>query len=493
MELVAYNTLSGAPTSTIVSGQHNEIIEVEGSGGILTGNRNLIRGVSNAAIVNGSDNTIFGAFTSSAVIGADDRVVDRHHTTFMEGLDVDTQRGGATNAQAFKYHGQFANEGTNRILTSIDNFGNAVWRDGFIPADPDCPFVSAYTSNSGCTLNLIDCSGNTFTAETCTTFGSYSPYQIGASGAANSIEPVLLPFSANAQGSSIGGGVLNTIGAASTSSRIGGGNDNIITGKAYSSYIGAGHANQISGASQAVIVGGVTNHLERSSASFIGGGVLNTIGAAGTPHNGTNFIGGGTSNSIPDETLGSSIVGGMINSINNDSDYNFIGGGYRNRLGAASGIRWTNYSSILGGKDNEIASDAGVDYAAIVNGSGNTVEQHYSAVIGGRGLTANISHTTFMQGLDVNTDHDGVTRPFKYHGTFANNGNPGYVLTAMDALGNASWQPVGISVSGDCYVVSATTNSATCVTTFYLSGPDCGTVTAQTCDGSYSPYRPTGD
>ena len=98
-----------------------------------------------------------------------------------------------------------------------------------------------------------------------------------------------------------------------------------------------------------------------------------------------------------------------------------------------------------------------------------------------------------MQGLDVNTDHDGVTRPFKYHGTFANNGNPGYVLTAMDALGNASWQPVGISVSGDCYVVSATTNSATCVTTFYLSGPGCGTFTAQTCDGSYSPYRPTGD
>jgi hypothetical protein len=229
--------------------------------------------------------------------------------------------------------------------------------------------------------------------------------------------------------------------------------------------------------------------------SFIGGGIFNQIGKVGGshPNNYGNFIGGGHFNAIPDETIYSNIVGGMWNSINNDSDFNFIGGGYKNRLGRTDDVLWTNYSSILGGINNQIYGDGLADYAAIVNGSGNTIVQHYSAIIGGANLTANRSHTTFMQGLDVDTDHHGVTRSFKYHGSYANPGI-GKVLTSINAAGDAQWQSLGVpSVTGDCFVTSATTDTGTCVTTFYFSNPDCGTVTARTCDGSFSPYRPTGD
>ena len=488
-----FNVLSGAPDSTIVSGYENKIIQTEGGGAILSGRQNLIKTAGNSVIVNGTDNTINGGWTSSAVIGADDRVVDRAYTTFMEGLDVDTNRGGATNSQAFKYYGTFANEGLNRVLTSVDNFGNAKWMDGGpISVDSNCPIVSAYTTNSGCTLNLVDCSGNTFTANTCTTFGSYSPYQIGASGAFQSIEPTLSPLSAQATWSSVGGGFVNRISPGSLLSRIGGGQVNMIKGTSLASYIGGGQTNIISGSSSSVIVGGTLNYITNTSTSAIVGGSSNKIGKAGGSNNSYNFVGGGVANWMTDETEHSSIVGGFGNSINNDSDYNFIGGGKYNNLGDVKGPLWTNYSSILGGERNKIAGDGVADYAAIVNGSGNTVERHYSAIIGGRGLTANRTHTTFMQGLDVNTDHDGVTRPFTYHGGYANNGNPGDVLTAVDASGNARWMSPGLpTVSGDCYVVSASTHTGSCITTFFLG--DCGTVTAKTCDGSYSPYRPTGD
>ena len=489
-----YNVLSGAPTSTIVTGTNNKIIQIEGSAGILTGNENLIKGSSNAAIVNGSDNTINGGWTSSAVIGADDRVVDRTHTTFIEGLDADTSRGGLSKAQAFKYHGTWAQPGLNYVLTDIDGLGNAQWQPGTtVRQDPNCPFVSAFTTNSGCTLHLVNCTGGTFTADTCNTFGAVSPYRFAANPSALfAIEPELMPGSANGMASSVGGGLGHNISATHIMSRIGGGIANRIEGGSGSvSYIGGGNHNILSASTAAIIVGGSRNLIDTSYQSAIVSGRDNIIGSPVSYLNSAfNFIGGGELNRIWDDTSYSSVVGGLRNSINNDSNYNFIGGGFGNRLGYSS--VWTNYSSILGGKYNKIAGDSTADYAAIVNGSGNTVEQHYSAVIGGRELTANRSHTTFMQGLDVNTDHVGVTRPFRYHGTYANHGNPGDVLTAMDALGNASWQPIGIPpVSGDCYVVSASTNSATCVTTFYLNG-DCGSVTAQTCDGSYSPYRPTG-
>ena len=368
--------------------------------------------------------------------------------------------------------------------------GNAVWKEHGIVIDPDCPIVSAYTSNSGCTLNLIDCSGNTITADTCSTFGAISPYRFGVFGASGSIEPILMPLSANDIWTSVGGGALNQIWGIGTSvaARIGGGQMNLITDSMVS-YIGAGTANRISLAPNSVIVGGSLNHLDNSAFSFIGGGISNIIGQVGGSANQSNFIGGGISNRIPDENTVSSIVGGQLNIISNDSDYGFIGGGRTNRLGVG-GVLWTHYSSILGGRDNEIAGDNSADYAAIVNGSGNTVSSHYAAIIGGRGLTADRTNTTFMEGLDVDTNLNGPNKPFRYHGAFASNGPVGHVLTTTNAAGDAQWRPGGVVWTDGCPIVSATSNN--CILT--LINCTGGTITADTCNsfGMLSPYELRG-
>ena len=228
---------------------------------------------------------------------------------------------------------------------------------------------------------------------------------------------------------------------------------------------------------------------------------------------GTNFanaqfsnIQGGVNNLIEAGSGWSNILGGISNRLINTSRWSSVGGGIDNRIDDSA------VSSILGGHHNLINISGATNgyglitagfentvlrrYGSVVNGTLNTVNHQFSAIIGAQNTTTNRTYTTFMEGLDVDTNRQSPnpdSQAFRYHGIFANNGNPGDVLTSVDALGNAQWRPIGIPpISGDCYVVSATTNSATCVTTFYLSGPGCGTVTAQTCNGSYSPYRPTG-
>ena len=158
----------------------------------------------------------------------------------------------------------------------------------------------------------------------------------------------------------------------------------------------------------------------------------------------------------------STIVAGTRNIIHNSGTNplyyggGFIGAGSGNTLGTS--LFHTIGSSILGGASNSIGSDAGtVQYAAIVNGRANIIGHNYSAIIGGQGLASNASHTTFMNGLDSDTDSVGGTRPLKYHGGYANEGL-GRILTS-DALGNASWQDPGFieGLTGDCVVATAYT------------------------------------
>ena len=157
-----------------------------------------------------------------------------------------------------------------------------------------------------------------------------------------------------------------------------------------------------------------------------------------------------------------------------------------------SGATW---SSIIGGKNNRIlqsyVGSSWRGHSVILGGSDNTVTSTAwsSAILGGDGLNATRSHTTFMNGLDVDTNSVAGQKPFKYHGTYANHGTAGYVLTAADALGNAHWQPgSGIPGTGDEVVISADTSG--CTMTFFTNSGN--TFTANTCTGGYSPYRPTG-
>ena len=530
------NRLDDAQVSTIVSGQDNDILIAGGTSGygaILNGFENLVNH-QYSVIMGGANMTTDRDFTvfmrgldvdtdAFDPLGVMQQSPFRYHGTYANNGnpgDVLTSVDALGNAR-WRPSG-FPNAGTGCTVTGITIVG---------------PVITFHTTGSGCTSGSFTAStvgSNLSPYEYGVGSQSIKPIlgSLQTTGIASSIGGGTNNHIQGSHSARIGGGVNNLI-SGSTGSGIHSGSGNRIqkglyghisagvqnkigteTLSVYSSFIGAGAYNNIVGTyGYNVIGGGEQNEIGREWCA-IGQGWSNIVGGydnsifgrylayssivggyrniiSGSTH---AFIGGGNSNKIFDKegTLNyGSIVGGLENHIfdsrfgfigggegnklDERGDYNVIGGGKLNTVGNRTNVLWANYSSILGGEANKIFGDGVADYAAIVNGSGNTVEQRYSAVIGGRGLRAIRSHTTFMQGLDVDTNHDGVTRPFRYHGTFANNGNPGDVLTAVDALGNAQWQPkTWGTISGDCYVVSATTNSATCVTTFYLNG-NCGT------------------
>ena len=488
------NTIRESSTYSSIIGGGINVINTSAYGSIVGGYQNQVRGTNNGSILGGAGNIItggtFGAIVGgvsnrlehsrSIILGGGGIVSDRNYTTFTHGLDVNTDTP-STN-QYFKYHGTLATVGLGRILTS-DAVGNASWQALSTPGvsfSGDQYVVSAYTT--GCTLHITTNSGNTFTANTCNDF-SDSPYEYRGF---NSIS-TKLPGGGNvgdnfirtsAAWSNIGGGYenkLNTFGpgynniAGGYDNVIGGNNIKVAQGNAGYSFIGGGKENRLRGSDHYydVIGGGQGNQLYNGGKSSILGGVDNIITGAST-----SVIAGGASNKIENNTGNSSILGGVYNTVY--SSTSVIAGGQSNTIG-----------QLVGGSTK---------WAGIFNGSGNTIGRNaeYAAVIGSRGINyASSPETTYMKGLDVNTNgYDGTDRPFKYHGTFANQGTVGYVLTSADAAGNAHWQPGnGIPSTGsDEVVISADTSGCT-ITFFTNSG---NTFTANTCNGGYSPYRPTG-
>ena len=575
------NTIDDSRVSSILGGFRNDILIpglMQGYGLITAGFQNLVT-EEYGTVINGSGNTVNDAY--SVVIGSQGKTTDRQYTTFMEGLDVDTGRGGVTNAQAFRYHGQFANNGNaGDVLTSTDAFGNAQWQPvTILDNDPNCPVVSAFTTNSGCTLNLVDCSGNTVTADTCNQFGSYSPYEIGAG--LDAIQPIL-PLGpvnknkANGQWTNIGGGVGNRIAIPVATSNIAGGAYNEIVEKTAGALIGGGQSNYITDSSFGGIVvglqniireksdyatilggkdnviagdsnessigGGSNNVISGSSSSMVGNGQNNTIIKASEAPSDNSFIGTGTFNTLSGSSI-SSIVSGSNNKITlsegsmvgsgygneiSREEHAFIGGGSNNTIkgpsawkafiGAGMGNTidpYTRYSSIVGGfnnlitKGNEINKGwnsilggeentiSGTSYSAIVNGKNNLIEDvgmvlDSVAVIGGSNIIANRDNTTFMEGLDVNTNLNGPNRPFRYHGTFAAEGTPGHVLTSFNANGDAYWAEIPggqVTLYSGCPIMSAFTTNTGCT----LNLVDCSgnTFSVDTCGtfGALSPYE----
>ena len=617
------NIIDDSRVSSILGGFRNDILIpglMQGYGLITAGYQNLVT-AEYGTVINGSGNTVNDAY--SAIIGSQGKTTDRQYTTFMEGLDVDTNRGGATNAQAFKYHGTFASNGTaGHVLTSVDALGNAKWMPGGLPPiTAGCPIVSAFTSNSGCTFNMVDCSGNTITADTCSTFGSYSPYEIGVG--LDAIQPIL-PIGPNkntakGQWTNIGGGVGNNIALTVGTSNIAGGAYNDIVDKTSGAFIGGGTLNLVDESNLASVVGGTENYIQSLShksailggsnnvivtgstsssidsgennkiftskississgqynkiidntwSSHIGAGSHNTIIGGlfgGTPvgtynssivagRNNTiikadgdvssdnSFIGTGIYNTLSGSAV-SSIVSGSYNKIIlsegsmvgsgygneiNLEEHAFIGGGSNNTItgpsawkafiGAGAGNTidpYTRYSSIVGGLNNLIKKGgevnkgwnsilggeentiSGTSYSAIVNGKNNLIEDpgmilDSVAVIGGSNIRANRDNTTFMEGLDVDTNLNGVNRPFRYHGTFAAEGTPGHVLTSFNANGDAYWAEIPggqVTLYSGCPIMSAYTTNTGCT----LNLVDCSgnTFSVDTCGtfGALSPYE----
>tara|TARA_R110002051_G_scaffold324911_1_gene424551 strand:- start:181 stop:2790 length:2610 start_codon:yes stop_codon:yes gene_type:complete len=391
------------PYSSIVGGVNNIITQLIFSGGtnggnsILGGQSNTISGTTNSSIVNGSNNLIidsWGNKDSVAIIGGSNIVADRDNTTFMEGLDVDTNLNGP--ARPFRYHGAYASNGfPGHVLTSVNALGDAHWQP--LPSGPvilwsGCPIMSAYTTNTGCTLNLVDCSGNTFSVDTCNTFGALSPYEYRAN---QSISTVLPDTTVPA---------VNFIANNQTYSNIQGGTYNSINtyGNGHNA-IGGGWSNAIGGDN---VLTAITGNVAYST---IAGGYDNKILGYDTW---ADFIGGGNTNYIMNG-LQSSIVGGHSNSI-------------------TQSIR----SAILGGSNNVMTTG---NHSAIINGQGNVMTHQSSVILGGDSLVSTNTHTTYMNGLDIDSGSVGGNRYFRYHSGLSSSGNIGDVLTTVDAAGNAIW------------------------------------------------------
>ena len=386
------NQISGATYSTILGGNVNRVL----------GNEDTR--VQYGAIINGLNNHV--KHDGSVIMNGPSFTTDDTYTTYTRGLNVNSlnSTGGP---KYFKYHGTLASPGFGRTLVDSTGFGDAVWAPGSVYAFSGDQYVtSAYTS--GCTLYIVTNSGNTFTADTCHTFGGVSPYMYkGGSGSISTVVPGQGTTNENltsfgASYSTIGGGQKNSI------ITIGGGNNMIGAGfhneigpkrditdpyqtgnlNTFYNFIGAGSYNKIRGsefwpidmALSNAIVGGNSNIITGSSSSSIVGGVINEIWgpthllSAGFTNN--SFIGGGYNNIIkPDAGQYISILGGLKNKVHP------IANGLSAYLGLSTG------SQILGGRSGVISAST---YSSIVNGTGHTITPnvkgipHYASIINGR-------------------------------------------------------------------------------------------------------------
>jgi hypothetical protein len=147
---------------------------------------------------------------------------------------------------------------------------------------------------------------------------------------------------ADSYGSTIAGGVQNTIDTGANSATIGGGFLNTIQTRANGT-ISGGSFNVIqSGAGRATIGGGTSNFIHANAdAGSIAGGINNNI----QDYSVSSVIGGGDGNAIHAFTHSGTIAGGYLNTISTNADYAVIAGGFQNQVAA-------EFASIAGGAMN---------------------------------------------------------------------------------------------------------------------------------------------
>ena len=539
------NKLLSAGSSVLAGGQLNRLESAQQSG-ILGGIRNVIEtGGAMGGILNGSANTITHNF--SAAIGTEGRFSSKSHYTYLQGLDADTDS--KDGPKPFRYHGNFAQQGINKVLTDIDGSGNAVWMPTRgVRLTGDCVAISAYTT--GCTLFVLTgppCN-QILTADTCSSISG--PYEYG--GAAQAIQPILGANTSDGVASAIQGGIANIIGPGTAFVGVGTGNNNLVN-HATNSHITSGSGNKIgidsvcppgvnclntlsnivggnssiiSAASRSTIVGGYINQVIDIDYATILGGANNWINSNNKGNDSYSLIGQGVYNLIQQTSTTkpqyATILNGKTNVIRPLSNYATINGGLDNTISASSFsqilmgwdniiqqnyeatkpgqntilngensvIRGGNFQHILGGLTNRIYDSI---FSHIVGGSGNTIGTQVvgSAIIGGLGITATRPQTTYTKGLDTDTNTTSGPQYFKYHGNLA---QPGLnrVLTDIDGTGNAVWTDLpltpgftGGTGTGGDEFVVSATTSG-CTTYFFTNSGN--TFTADTCN-SFTPYR----
>ena len=495
--------MSANTLSVIVGGLTNSL-DGSDSSVIVGGTSNKIHENADVVIVGGSGNTIEKTAISSAIIGASELIAMSAQTTYLRGLNVNSDVAGNTpNGNWLQYHGINADQGLGRVLVSQDNDGHAKWKNlaNLIPSGitsfsgSDVYMLTAYTS--GCTWFGITNSGTTLTADTCSNAGPYK-YSTGA----NSIVPVMgfnMAFGAHGSvvnGSSnnnfqdytvVLGGIANMatagVGAFNTQFGLGNlqlggtmnhqygqGNQKFGFNSSYATQQGNGH----------LILGGYNAgfYTQQRGASHI-----EIEGSGNTMHGIGNFVYNAFWNDVR----------GIQNFVRSGTTLSHVSGS-RNNMAA-------NFATILSSSGSTVLADGG----HILGGTGNTIfgTANSSAILGGNAITARTSQTTYTHGLNVWTDTGDGDRPFHYHGGAANNiiipnsaaysGSPSVFLAGVNADGRARWAPVPGSVqpqfmSGDSYVISAHTIGCT----LYLYTNSGTTVTADTCNNFLSPYKWAG-
>ena len=512
------NVISGSTRSAIIGGTQNEmsantlsvivggltnILDGSDSSVIVGGTSNKIHENADVVIVGGSGNTIEKTAISSAIIGASELIAMSAQTTYLRGLNVNSDVAGNTpNGNWLQYHGINADQGLGRVLVSHDNDGHAKWKNlaNLIPSGitsfsgSDVYVLTAYTS--GCTWYGVTNSGTTLTADTCSSAGPYK-YSFGA----NSIVPVMGFNSAFGLYGSVVQGVNNnniqdyTVvfgGIANTATGLGEMNTQFGIGNMQ---LGGSMNHQYGTANQKISVGSSYAEQQGSGNMILGG---YNAGWHTQQRGAGNIEIGGSGNT----------VNGLVNLLYNTfwcnvtGHQNFVRSG--STLSHVSGARNSlggNFATILNSSGSTVMADGG----HVLGGTGNTIYDtaRSSAILGGNAITARTSQTTYTHGLNVWTDTGDGDRPFHYHGGAANNiiipnspaysGSPNVFLAGVNADGRARWAPVPGSVqpqylSGDSYVVSAHTIGCT----LYLYTNSGTTVTADTCNNFSSPYKWAG-
>lgn len=225
------------------------------------------------------------------------------------------------------------------------------------------------------------------------------------------------------------------------------------------SFIGGGDTNIISRPSDhssgaySTIGGGAYNEIQHPY-SFIGGGKSNRIT---DESDGYNTINGGESNSINDTASSHNFIGGGEQNVIN-IDHGVIGGGSLNQiLSSASGGGQSHHAMIAGGKQNLI--DTASPYTVIVGGLGNTIfNNSRSSAIGGGDTNLIIdfsTHSTIAGGWANTIDAKGTSNTiggghcnWMYHGGPAHEGGSVLYATIGGGYQNRIWRSTSGFIGG---------------------------------------------
>ena len=210
-----------------------------------------------------------------------------------------------------------------------------------------------------------------------------------------------IPIGSSSRGSTIGGGISNTI--SGEYATIAGGYSNFTGNGSFNTYgatVGGGISNSSIGSGSTIAGGGQTfceYNVASGVNSTIGGGVKNTASGYGSN------IGGGTQNLASGSY--SAVGGGAFNAADNCystvaggssnyamSSFSSIGGGQQNSICGG----FANSSFIGGGQSNNITSA----FAGVLSGVNNRVIHCYSMVVG-TNITTDRICTTFVNNLSI--------------------------------------------------------------------------------------------